>query len=236
MISFLAPAISHAQEKHGETSSGSAQKASESGASGKAEKPATAFTPEEMDEMRQSQHLDNIASSNFQIQEFATYYFEQKGEPGVTPLLAHLKRHRNDPKTVTAVIYTLGRVGPKAARAAPIIARYLNDENMEIRTTSIAALGKIGKASDPFVPDIAKYLESDNESTKLLALRSLKQIGTPRSKSIATQYENQIKLEQERKNQQMMGNVPADDKNFVGPMPASPDRHSGLDPESKVNP
>jgi HEAT repeat protein len=156
--------------------------------------------------MRLSQHLDNIESSNYRVSEFAAYYFEQKGEDGVTPLLNKLKHNEDDDKIVSSIIYILGRVGPKASRAVPVLIKYLDHENPDIRKTTISALGKIGKASDPAVPLIADNLNSKNEWMRTLSLRALKDIGTVQSKSIAEQYEKKLKLEEERKNKALLQN------------------------------
>lgn len=162
------------------------------------------FSEEDLDLMKQSQLLEYLANPNYQSAEYATYYFVQKGEAGVTPLLNYLKRHDDNDKKVSAVIYTLGRIGPAASRSVPIIIKYLQHENPDIRKTTMAALGKIGRASDPAVPEIAKSLTDENEWARTLALRSLKEIGTAQAKLIASQYEKKLKLEEERKNKQLM--------------------------------
>ncbi len=174
------------------------------------------FSAEDLDAMKQSQLLDNLANPNYQASEYAVYYFVQKGENSVAPLLGYMKHHDDDDRVVSACIYTLGRVGPNAGRSVPFLIKYLSHKNYEIRKTTIAALGKIGKASDPAVPEIAKYLESDDQWTRDTALRALKDIHTPQSLSVAEQYENKIKLSEQRKNLGIMENGNAD-PNFVGP-------------------
>lgn len=169
------------------------------------------FSAEELDDMKQSQLLYYLSNQNYQSSEYAVYYFEQKGEPGVGPLLKHLKKNEDEDKVVSAVLYTFGRVGPPAARAVPVISKYLEHENPDIRKTAMSSLGKIGKASEPAVPKIADFLSDDNEWTRTLALRSLKEIGTPAAKSIARQYENKLKLEEERKKAMLMGDAPKEE-------------------------
>ena len=172
----------------------------------KPQKMRGSFTEEQMEEMRLYQHLGNISSPNYQVSEYATFFFEQRGEKVVSPLLNLLKNKKGNPKVESAVIYTFGRMGPKAARAVPIVTKYLvkEDSSEDLKMTALAALGKIGKASDPSVPEIAKFLDSDKEWTRVLALRSLKEINTPQSKSIAIIYEKKLKLEEERKNKELL--------------------------------
>jgi HEAT repeat protein len=189
-----------------------AKSSSEGGGGGEKKKRQGSFSAEELDDMKQSQLLYYLSNQNYQSSEYAVYYFEQKGEPGVTPLLKHLKKNEDEDKVVSAVLYTFGRIGPEAARAVPVIMKYLEHENTDIRKTAISSLGKIGKASEPAVPKIAEYLSDENEWTRTLALRSLKEIGTPAAKSIARQYENTLKLEEERKKAKLMGEAPKEDK------------------------
>jgi HEAT repeat protein len=164
------------------------------------------FTEEQMEEMRLYQHLGNISSPNYQVSEYATFFFEQRGEKVIPPLLNLLKHKKGNQKVESAIIYTFGRMGPKAARAVPIITKYLIiDGTEDIKMTSLAALGKIGKASDPSVPEIAKFLDADNEWMRTLALRSLREINTPQAKAIANVYEKKLKLEEERKNRELLG-------------------------------
>ena len=164
------------------------------------------FSAKELDAMKQSQLLTYLSNANVQSSEYAIFYFEQKGEAGVSPLLRYMKEHDDNEKIVSSVIYTLGRVGKKASRAVPVLTKYLSYQSMDIRNTTIASLGKIGKASDPAVPIIAEYLEADDEWTRNIALRSLKDIGTPQAKAIAQQYDKKLQLQEERRKAELLGN------------------------------
>ncbi len=210
ILSFALSASTSYASGHGggeEKAEGGHEEASSEHGEGHGEKKKQGnFTTEDLDQMKQSMLLDYLSNDNYQSSEYATYYFEQKGEEGIKPLLAYMKSNEDNLKKVSAIIYTLGRVGPKAARAVPVLTKYLSHENFDIRKTTISALGKIGKASDPAVPDIARYLDSDDAWMRQLALRSLKDIKTPQSISIATQYENKLKLEEERKAKELLDN------------------------------
>jgi len=171
----------------------------------KVEVPKGNFSKEQLDAMKQSQLLTYLANPNYQSSEYAVYYFEQKGEHGVPALLAYLKKNEDKERVLSAVIYTLGRVGKKASRAVPIVSKYLSHDNPDVQTAAIAALGKMGKASEPAVPIIADFLNNRNEWTRTLALRSLKEINTSQAKAIAKQYENNLKLQEERRKAQLLG-------------------------------
>lgn len=172
---------------------------------GKKKNTLSNISEEDLDEMKRSQLLTYLANANYQSSEYAVFYFEQKGAEAVPDLIKYLIRNEDDEKIVSAVIYTLGRVGKNAKKAVPTLLKYLDHPNQDIMKTTMAALGKIGKASEPAVPQIAKHLEDKNEWTRTLALRSLKDIGTQQSLAIAGQYEKKLLLEQERKNRELLG-------------------------------
>ncbi len=177
----------------------------EGGHEKKKEKQVGNFSEKELDEMKQSQLLYYLSNSNYQSSEYAVNYFTDKGEAGISPLINHLKKNDDNEKIISAVLYTFGRIGPRAARAVPVLMKYLDHDNADIRKTAVAALGKIGKASDPAVPMISDYLNNENEWTRELAHRSLREIGTPQAKAIAKQYEKKLQLEEERKKAALLG-------------------------------
>ncbi len=156
------------------------------------------ISAEDLDKMKESQLLTYLHSNNYQSSEYAVYYFEQKGKEGIPALLRYLQRNEKDKKIASAVLYALGRVGKNASKAAPVVGKFMEHEDMDVRRTAIAALGKMGRASDPAVPKIAEYLNDRNEWTRTLALRSLKEIDTPQARAAVTRYENKLKLEEAR--------------------------------------
>lgn len=192
---FSAPTFSIAKSSEG----------AGSGEGGGKKNSISNISEEDLDEMKRSQLLTYLANPNYQSSEYAVFYFEQKGLDGVPDLLKYLIRNEDDEKIVSAVIYTLGRVGKNAKKAVPTLLKYLDHPNQDIVKTTMAALGKIGSAAEPAVPEIARHLEDKNEWTRTLALRSLKGIGTQQALAIAGQYEKKLLLEQERKNRELLG-------------------------------
>ncbi|MDX1950471.1 MAG: HEAT repeat domain-containing protein [Rickettsiales bacterium] len=138
---------------------------------------------------------------NIQFLEKTDSYFEvavrklaEIGENSVDPLLEHLRDNRDNKQIVTATIYTLGRIGPKSARAIPTINNFVRSDEIDIRNAAISALGRIGRKSERSIPLIKDALTDENEFTRTLAYRALIGIGTPQAKSIAKEYQKRLEI------------------------------------------
>ncbi len=181
-ITLLFPILSHAESKFG--------------------KMEKSISDEDMEQMKIEQSL-LFLSKNDSYFENAVFNFEQLGEKAVDPLVNHLRKNKENEKTVGGVIYTLGRLGPKGARAVPIIMPYINNRNYDLRIAAMSALGKIGKASDKAVPMIREYLNEPDEFTQVTAVRSLESIGTSQAKAIVKDYKKmQLLLKKRREEEQ----------------------------------
>lgn len=156
---------------------------------GKMEKSISA---EALEKMKIEQNLIFLGKSDTYF-ENSVFNFEQLGEKAVEPLVSHLRSNKDDLKIVTAVIYTLGRLGKNGARAVPIITPYVNNRDYDIRIAAISALGKIGPASEKSIPTIRDYLTDPDEFTRITVVRSLEGIGTPQAKAIVKEY-NKMQL------------------------------------------
>jgi HEAT repeat protein len=167
-------------------------------AKSKAKKQQGAISTEDMEYMRFGNNINGIFSSNYQIAEASTFFFEQRREKYVPDLIKLLKKHHDNDKKLIIVIYTLGRIGSPAGNAVPKIGRYLSHKNKDVRNTAMSSLGKIGSASDVFISDIVKFLEDDDEWTRTVALRSLQAIGTKQAKALAALYEKNQKALKEQ--------------------------------------
>lgn len=85
-----------------------------------------------------------------------------------------------------AAAHGLGRLGAKAERAVPALARLLEDEDERVRLRVARALGKIGPAAVAAVPALALCLQQtggkdksrDETSVAGVAVRALKRIGS----------------------------------------------------------
>ena len=81
------------------------------------------------------------------------------GPVAVPNLIKALKYEKARP----AVAYILGRMGPKAEPAAPMLAGLLNDADRKTRREAAIALAKIGPAAKRAVPALIKALEARGE-------------------------------------------------------------------------
>lgn len=95
------------------------------------------------------------------------------GEPSVPSLIEALKHEKARPK----VAYVLGRIGPKAAAAAPALARLLRVNDPETRREAAIALAKIGPAAKQAVPVLIEVMEARRESPEYAPVFALGSIG-----------------------------------------------------------
>lgn len=100
-------------------------------------------------------------------------------------LLKELKS--SSAKKREAAAHELGRLGPKAKRAASALATLLEDEEERVRLRAARALGKIGPGAVAAVPALALCLKQtggkdksrDETTVAGVAVRALKRIGAP---------------------------------------------------------
>jgi HEAT repeat protein len=76
------------------------------------------------------------------------------GEAAVPRLIDALKNEKFRPE----IIYTLGRIGPKAAPATEELAKLIEDKNSRVAHEAIIALGNIGPGAKAAVPALVKAL------------------------------------------------------------------------------
>jgi hypothetical protein len=170
----------------------------------KAKKENQSLSDEAIEELRVEQNLDSLSNPNYIVFESSVYQWEQRGEGGVNYLIQHLKRNDDDKKIIRNVIYTIGRLGPKAARAVPILIPYLSHKDGEIRGTAVAALGKIGKPAEKAIPQIKAVLYDENKWAKDQAIVALERIGTKEaSKSIIEFKKLQAAKERDRAKEEL---------------------------------
>lgn len=168
----------------------------------KREKIST-LSKEALEQMRLQQNLDNLTITNYQAFERTIYYFINLKEKAINPLIEYLKSNKKNDEIVVPTIYALGRMGPYAERAVPVIMPFLDSPNRDIVLTSIAALGKIGKGSDRAVPQL--YALASNKSDAVFsnaALTALERINTPSARGVFKEIENEKLLEKKRKEQE----------------------------------
>lgn len=73
-------------------------------------------------------------------------------------------------------IWTLGKIGPAAKEAVPVIAPYLGSDNSQIRYAAAEALGNIGPAAGAAVPALRLALNDKDSLLRLEAAAALKKI------------------------------------------------------------
>ncbi len=159
------------------------------------------ISKEDLEQMTIDQNIEFLEKTDSYF-ETAVHKLEKIGEKSVEPLLEHLRKNRDNKQIVTAVIYTLGRIGPKSARAIPTILTFIKNEDRDIKNASIAALGRIGRKAERAVPQLKEALTDENEFTRTLAYRSLLDIGTPQAKAVAKEYQKRLEIENKRKQYQ----------------------------------
>jgi HEAT repeat protein len=122
------------------------------------------------------------------------------GAPAVPRLIEGLKNEKFRPE----IIYTLGRIGPKAAAATDELAKLVNDKNSRVAHEAIIALGNIGPGAKAAVPALVKALkESGNKDMNDSAIEyALGKIGAD-AKSAEAAIEDELASKDE--NVRMMG-------------------------------
>ncbi len=73
--------------------------------------------------------------------------------------------------------YALGRIGPTAREALPILVGFLGHENWRIRAACTDALGRIGVEAEHVIERLTQVLNDDDHRVRELAGEALKKIG-----------------------------------------------------------
>jgi len=71
----------------------------------------------------------------------------------------------------------LGRMGPEAEAAVPVLASALKDQDTGVRAAAAEALGKMGPAAKDAAPALTEALQDNNQHVRRYAEYALEQIG-----------------------------------------------------------
>ncbi len=115
-------------------------------------------------------HLDNLS---------ACYALEALGDlagSAVPKLIAMLEKD-NSLFARQAVPTILGRIGPAAATAIPLLVQKTTNSNAHVRVNSVIALGQIGRRPQSVVPPLIESLNDPFVSVRIEAARSLGAFG-----------------------------------------------------------
>ena len=108
------------------------------------------------------------------------------GRPAMTPLLTYIET--NDVSVRQAVVRILGRMGPEAQDAIPIlIARYNQDQSILVRREILTALARIGSPKDTIIPVLIAALDdhvSDIRYTAVSALGEFRKDAKPAASAL----------------------------------------------------
>ncbi len=124
------------------------------------------------------------------LRQATLYYFAEEvliaiGEPAIDPLITALEDQ--DAAFRTRVVYTLGRIGGRAAEEA--IIEQLSDANADVRWEAAFALGELGSADaiDPLID----LLEDPDDSAAWASQDALIKIGIPAAEALLDNYHDE---------------------------------------------
>ncbi len=97
----------------------------------------------------------------------------------VKPLISELKKaiSHKDPVVRMKAISALGKMGAKAADAAPKIAAALEDESLDVKKEALFALIELGADAAKAVPLLSRLISAADERVALAAINVLKRMG-----------------------------------------------------------
>jgi HEAT repeat protein len=114
--------------------------------------------------------------------------YRKAAQPAVPELIAILSNERLDTESRWNAARTLGKIGPGAADAIPLLVECLRDEAATIREHAAEALGDIGPAAGETARDLAQVLNDSAPRVRRDAVRSLGQVG-PSAREFAADVE-----------------------------------------------
>lgn len=115
---------------------------------------------------------------------------EDQGRPSFHDALSDLLKiiEEGDSKLRSRAVDEIGRMGPRAVVALPVLRRTLKDKDPRVRSSSALAIGKFGEAADPAVPDLIRALRDKNVDVRYCAAHSLARVGTRRAQRAFERY------------------------------------------------
>ena len=107
----------------------------------------------------------------------ATLALARIGESGIPALLLLLANTSGN--DLWSAIHALGKAGPAAGPAVPVLARMLKKERDENRRAAAEALGKLGEVARPAIPALVEALVDSDEFLRYNAAEALGNVAQP---------------------------------------------------------
>ncbi len=144
--------------------------------------PCHAFAQDDDSKRTNKQRIErallNLDSTNYAMAEAAIYKLEQMSDHAIPYLIREMREDDLSKRKLSNIIYTLGRIGPRAKITVPLLTSFLSHESNDIRAISVIALGKIGRGAQDAVPKLVKLQYDPHEWISESAQKSLKSINT----------------------------------------------------------
>jgi HEAT repeat protein len=86
------------------------------------------------------------------------------------PVLIKILKDEKSPEPVRyGAVEVLGKIGPAAKGAVPVLIESLKNQNHVLRNKAVIALGKIGEEAGDAIPALKDALKDDDESIRTSA-------------------------------------------------------------------
>ena len=102
------------------------------------------------------------------------------------------KLNHSDENVRKDAAYTLGKLGPNAKIAIPLLIETLKDEKVDVREAAVYALGCIGQEAKTIVPALIDLLKDENFGVRKTAVSALGNIGVAAIPAILNALKDEI--------------------------------------------
>ncbi len=189
----LFPRLSVCAEDHPAPASAEGEGSAEAPAEApeKKKKKSSLLSKEEqeaLDEQRIEHSLKNLGASRSMIFEQSVFFFEQMGTAAVPRLVKYFQENKGNRKLRKDIVYTLGRIGPKAKTALPIMIPMLKEEDSDYRVTVVVAIGKLGPEAKNAVPELIGLLSDPDPLVRGKTEEALLRIGGDEARAAVKAY------------------------------------------------